>query len=346
VLSNASISKSPAPTLVSKEDIGMNSLSAIPSFMFLLALLASSPIFPQAYPSKPIRIIAPYPAGGPADVRARWLAEKLGPVLGQPMIVDNRAGAAGTIGTAVAAQSAPDGYTLVIVQQGTLAIAPHMYPNAGYDPIRDLSPVARLDVAPMMLVVHPKVPVKSVSDLLQLARSNPGELNFGSAGTGSPPHMAGELFRAMANIDVVHVPYMGASPALMDLIGGRLTYSIDNMAILLPHARAGRIRALAVTGKQRLASLPDTPTVSESGLTGYEYVTWMGISAPAGTSVEIIRLLNSEIGKILRTPEAREWFAGQGAEPVIATPAEFAAFINTEYARWGAIVKKTGIKPD
>lgn len=322
----------------------MKPITAFVSLAMLIAGLATDASAAQPYPSQPIKLIAPYPAGGPADIRARWLADKLRPVLGQSIIVDNRPGAGGTIGTETAAKSPPDGYTLVIVHQGTLAMAPHIYPHVGYDPLRDFAPVARLDSSPMMLAVHPAVHANSVTELLRLAKDNPGVLNFGSAGAGTPPHMAGELFRRMAHIDVVHIPYKGAAPALMDLMGGRLTYTIDNMAIQLPQVRAGTIRALAVTGSQRLATLPDIPTVSESGLAGYEYETWMGVSAPVGTPAEIIDRLNLEIAKILATPDARAWFAAQGGVPVIETPEQFARLIKTEHARWGVIIREAGIK--
>ena len=324
----------------------MKTLILTLSFYSLAFALPGTVIPGESYPSRPITIVAPYPPGGPADIRARWLAEKLTPVLGQPIIVNNKAGAGGTIGTAFAAKSAADGYTFVIVHQGTLAIAPHIYSHTGYDPIRDLSPVARLDVSPLLLVVNPAVPAKSVADLLRLAKEKAGELNFGSAGIGSPPHIAGELFRRLGGIDVVHVPYKGASAALADLMGGQITYSIDNMAILLPQVRAGKIKALAVTSRQRVPSLPGIPTVAESGLPGYEYMTWMGICAPAGTPREIIARFNSEIGKLLRTPEARDWFAAQGAEPVADTPAEFLSFIKAEYEYWGIVVREAGIKAE
>jgi tripartite-type tricarboxylate transporter receptor subunit TctC len=323
----------------------MNRFATIASYALALMIgNPSGPIWAQSYPSRPIKLIAPYPAGGPADTRARWLAQKLSPVLGQPIVVENKAGAGGTIGTAAVARSTPDGHTLVVVQEGTLALAPHLYSQPGYDPIRDLAPVARLDVTPMLLAVHPSVPAQTVGDLLQLARQRPGQLTYGSAGTGSPPHMAAELFKRMAHIDVVHVPYKGAAPAQVDLIAGQLTYTIDNIVIQLPQVRSGRIKALAVTSARRLTSLPDLPTVSESGLPGYEYSSWMGVCAPAGTPKEIITRLNREIATILKTPEARAWFAAQGGKPVVATPEEFGAHIKSEHARWGNIIREAGIR--
>jgi tripartite-type tricarboxylate transporter receptor subunit TctC len=261
-------------------------------------------------------------------------------------VVDNRPGAAGMIGTVAAARSAPDGYTLVMVHQGTLSLNPHLYAHLPYDPVKDLAPVSRLVVSAMMLAVHPAVPAHSVADLVRLAKEKPGQLNFGSGGTGSPPHMAGELFRHMANIDVWHIPYKTTPDALTDLIGGRITYTIDGIAIQLPQVRAGRIRALAVTSSHRLAALPDIPTIAESGLPGYEYWSWMGVCTPAGTPKEIIARLNAEITKIARTPEARAWFEEQGGEPVTETPEQFAAYIKIEIARWGKVIREAGIKAE
>ena len=301
------------------------------------------PTFAQTYPGKPIRLIAPSAPGSPVDIRARWIAQALTPALGQPIVVDNRAGAGGTIGTEAAAKSAADGYTLVLAHQGTFAIGPHVYARTGYDPIADFAPVTRLVLSPMVLAANPNLPVNSVPDLIRLAKEKPGQLTFGSAGSGTPPHMAGELFRRTAKIDVVHVPYKGASPALVDLIAGRLSYTFDSTAIQLPQVRTGKIKALAVTGSKRLASLPDVPTISESGLPGFEYWSWMGICVPAGTPKEIISRLNRTIVGILGTPQAREWLAAQGGEPAGETPEEFAAFIRAEYAKWGAVVRDAGI---
>jgi len=312
----------------------------------LLAIASASACFAQGYPSRTIRLIVPSAPGGPVDARARWIAERLRIALGQPLVIDNKPGAAGIIGTQAAMQSPADGYTLVLVHQGTLVLNPHLYPDLPYDPIKDFAPVSRLVVSPMLLAVHPDVPVHSVADLIRLAKEKPGQLNFGSPGVGAPPHIAGELFRRMAHIDVLHIPYKTGPAAQIDLIGGRLTYTFEAVATQLPQARAGRIRAVAVTSAKRLAALPDIPTVAESGLPGFEYWGWMGISAPAGTPKEIVARLNAEITKILRTHEARDWFAEQGGEPVLETPEEFAAYIKTEYSRWGKLIREAGIKAD
>ena len=312
------------------------------SLMVLGSVMPGS-TFAQNYPSKPIRLIVPSTPGSPPDVRARWLAEKLVPALGQPIVVDNKAGAAGNIAMVTGAKSAPDGYTLVLAHQGTLTINPHLYARSGYDAIADFAPVTRLVVSAMLLAVHPEMPVKSAGDLIRIAREKPGQLTFGSGGTGTPPHMAAELFKRMAKIDVMHVPYKGASPALVDLMAGRLSFTIDGVVIQLPHVKNGKIRALGVTSARRLPSLPDIPAITESGLSGYEYWSWMGICAPAGTPKEILTLLNRKIVEILGTPHAREWFAEQGGEPMGETSQQFAAFIKSEHAKWGTIVREAGI---
>ena len=322
----------------------MNPSIAAMSVMLFASLIGTG--IAQTYPAKPIKLIVPADAASPPDIRARWLAEKLRPVLGQPIVVENRGGAAGRIGTEAAARSTPDGYTLLMVHQGTLALNPHLYTRLGYDPIKDFAPVARLVVSALVLAVHPGVPVNSVADLVRLAKDKPGQLNWGSGLAGSPPHMAGELFRRLAKIEVTNIPYKSVRQAEVDLIAGRLSYTIDGISMMLPEVKAGRVKALAVTSAKRLATLPEIPSIAESGLPGYEYMPWMGICAPAGTPKEIIARLNAEIEKILRTQEARDWFADQGGEPIIETPEEFAAFIKTEHARWGNVIREAGIKAE
>ena len=302
--------------------------------------------FAQAYPSKPIRLIIPAPPGSATDIRGRWIAEHLARSTGQPVVVDNRAGAGGTIGTGAGAKSAPDGYTLMLVHQGTLIIAPHIYPSIPYDPIADFVPVTRLSVNPLLLAVNHAVPVTSTAELLRLAREKPGQLAYGSPGSGSPPHLAGELFRSMANISVTHIPYKGGAAALADLAGGRLTYTFDNLAVQLPFVKAGKTRAVAVTGARRLAALPSVPTLAESGVPEYDYESWMGFALPAKTPKEIVGRVNQELAKILATSEAREWLGSQGAEPGGDSPAEFAAFIKAQNAKLGPVIRKAGIKAD
>jgi tripartite-type tricarboxylate transporter receptor subunit TctC len=313
---------------------------------FAIVAGATSPALAQTYPSKPLRLIAPAPPGSPVDIRARWVSERLSPALGQPVVVENKAGAGGNIGTEAAARSAPDGYTLVIVHQGTMAVNPHIYARTGYDPLADLAPITRLLESVLMLAVHPQLPAYSVVELLRLARAQPGKLSYGSSGIGTPPHMATELLRHMAGIEVQHIPYKGATPALADLLAGRVAFTIDSFTMQLPQVKAGRLRALAVTGTKRLAVAPEIPTLAESGVAGYEYSSWMGVAAPAATPKEIIGRLNAELAKALSTPEARDWFAQQGAEIVGDTPEEFAAFVRTDHARWGKIIREAGIKAE
>lgn len=321
----------------------MKSFINLLSLALLLIATQSITASAQSYPAKPIRLIVPSGPGSPPDIRARWLADRLRPALGRPVIVDNRPGAAGIIATEAAARSPGDGYTLVMVHQGTLALNPHLYPQLPYDPLKDFAPVSRLVISPMLLAVNPQVPANSVAELVKLAKAQPGKLIFGSPGSGTPPYMAGELFRRLAQIDVLHVPYKSAPAAQIDLIGGTLTYTFGGIVSELLQARAGKIKALAVTSAKRLATLPDIPTVAESGLPGYEYWSWMGICVPAATPKEIVTRLNVEINKILKTSEAHDWFVQQGGEPIIETPEEFGAFIRAEHARWGVIIREEGI---
>ena len=300
----------------------------------------------ETYPSKPIRIVVTATAGGPPDVVARWLAERLGPALGVAIVVEDRPGAGGNVAMQAAARSAPDGYTLVVAGQGPFALNPHMYANTGYDAIADFAPITQIEHGALLLAVNPQVPVRSVKELIALANQKPGELNFGSPGAGTPPHLAGELFNRSANVKVVHVPYAGAPGAMLDLIAGRLTFTFGTINVQLPQVNAGNIRALDVTSPARLEVLPDIPTVAESGLPGFEYSGWLGIAAPAGTPVPIIERLQREIAAILLTDEARKYFASYGREPVASTPAAFAAFIRAEHAKWGQVIRDSNIKAE
>jgi tripartite-type tricarboxylate transporter receptor subunit TctC len=325
----------------------MSRLASLLALGVLAGAMPGAPALSQSYPAKPIRLIVPGPPGSVTDVRARWLSEKLTPVLGQVVVVENRAGAGGNIGSEAAAKSAPDGYTMLLVHQGTLAINPHVYGSSlGYDPLADLAPITRLTLNPLLLAVHPSVPANSVADLIRLAKEKPGQLNYGSPGNGTPPHMAGELFKSMAGIDVTHVPYKGGAAALADLVAGRLTYSIEGMAIQLAQVKSGRLRALAVTGTQRTAAVPEVPTVAESGVPGYEYLAWTGVAVPAATPKPIIAKLHADIARTLRTPEAHAWLAASGAEAGGEPPEEFAAFIKAEYEKWGKVVREAGIKAE
>jgi tripartite-type tricarboxylate transporter receptor subunit TctC len=302
----------------------------------------------QAQPSPPgtIRIIAPGPPGSPRDIRARWVAEQLTSALSQPVIVDNRAGAGGNIGMEMAAKSAPDGRTLVIVDTGTLTMNPHLYDRTGYDALSDFVPVVRLVDAPLMLAVRADLGVRSVADLIRLAREKPGQLSYGSPGIGTPPHLAAELFKRTAQIDVVHVPYKGFSPALTDLMAGRIDYMTDNVGLLTQQVAAGKIRALAITGPKRVAAAPDVPTMAEAGMPGYEFTSWMGVAVPAGTPAAIIQRLNAELVRALRTPGAQNWFEAQGGEVVADSPQAFARAVRSEHARWREVIQDARIKAE
>jgi tripartite-type tricarboxylate transporter receptor subunit TctC len=316
------------------------------ALLLLIGLVEVDPAASETYPLGPIRIIAPGPPGSPRDIRARWAADKLGHALGQVVIVDNRPGAGGNIGMEAAAKSAPDGRTLVIADIGTLAQNPHLYDRTGYNALADFVPVIRLVESPLLLAVSNELPVHSVDDLVRLARQKPGQLSFGSAGIGTPPHLAAELFNRVANIDVVHVPYKGSPPALNDLVAGRIAYVIDNIGLLLPQVTPGKIRALAITGTKRIDAAPNVPTLAEAGFPDYEYTAWMGIAVPAGTPKEIVNRLNAELSRALREPSAQSWFEAQGATIVADTPEVFAETVRFEYARWEKIIREAHIKAE
>lgn len=300
----------------------------------------------EAYPSKPIRIIVTGTPGGPPDIITRWLAERLGPALDAKVVVENRAGAGGNVAMQAAARSNPDGYTLVVAGQGPFALNPHMYANPGYNAVADFAPITQIERGALLLAVNSEVPVRSVADLIALATRKPGELNYGSPGTGTPPHLASELFTRSASVKVAHVPYSGAPAAMLDLIAGRLTFTFGTVNVQLPQVKAGKIRALAVTSLTRLDVLPEVPTLAESGLPGFEYIGWLGIAAPAGTPAPIVERLQREIAVILLSEEARTYFASYGREPVASSPAAFAAFIRAEHARWGPVIRDSHIKAE
>jgi tripartite-type tricarboxylate transporter receptor subunit TctC len=300
----------------------------------------------QSWPSKPIRIITPGAAGAVTDIRARWLADKLGPVFGQPIVVENRPGAGGNLGTVAGARSAPDGYTLLIIHIGTMAINPHIYPNPGYDPLVDLAPITRLGVGPLALVVHKSVPAGSVKELVELARAKPGELTFSSPGIGTPGHLASGLLMHFSGIRATHVPYKSSAQATTDLAAGHVTWTIEGNTLLKPFIQDGRLRALAVTTAQRNKSMPDVPTMAEAGIAGYELTAWAGLAAPAGTPKPIIDRIYGEIAKVLATRETQDWFESFGAAPGGETPEVFAELVRVEYARLGEVVRAVGIKAE
>jgi tripartite-type tricarboxylate transporter receptor subunit TctC len=300
----------------------------------------------QTYPTRPIHIVVPSsPGAGVTDIMARLVGQHLSARIGQQIVVDNRPGASGIIGAEVVSRAAPDGYTLLIANV-SLVVNPFLYPKMPYDPLKDFIPVTNLNSAPLLLVVNPSVPAKSVTELIALAMSHPGQLNYGSGGLGSTPYLAAELFKSLAGIDVVHVPYKGGAPALSDLVGGQLTFMIENMPGTMPYAKAGNLRALAITSPQRSELAPELPTMAEAGVPGYEISGWNGLFAVKGTPPAIVVKLHSEVAKILHTPEVREELAALGAEPVGDAPDEFAAFLKADVARWGKIIQEKGIRSD
>ncbi len=315
----------------------------------LLAVLSAAPgsiALAQTYPSKPIRIVVPFPPGGPADILARIIGQNLAESWGQQAVIDNRAGAGGNIGSDMVAKALPDGYTLLMGFVGTHAINASLYSTMPYDNVKDFEPVSLVAMVTIILVVHPSIPANSVKELIVLARSRPGQLTFGSPGNGTPQHLAGELFNTMAGVKMVHIPYKGAVPALTDLLGGRVSLIFSSMPPALPHVKAGKLRALAVTSARRSSAAPDVPTIAESGLPGYEVINWYGILVPAGTPKEIVARLNAEILRILNVPDVKERLAAQGAETFSSTPQEFAAYIRKETQKWAKVVKYSGARLD
>ncbi len=300
----------------------------------------------SGFPNKPIRIIVPGGPGGVTDIRARWLAEKLTPVLGQSFLIENRAGAGGNLGTAAGARSTPDGYTLVIVHIGTMAINPHLYANPGYDPLTDLVPITRLGVGPQALAVHKDVPAHTVAELLALAKAKPGTLTFNSPGVGTPGHLASCMLMQMTGIQATHVPYKGGGQAVVDLVAGHVTWTIEGLTVLKPFVQDGRLRALAVTTTQRAKTLPDVPTMAEAGVSGFDFTAWAGIAAPAGTPKPIIDALYAAIAGVLATAEARAWFESFGVDPGGDRPEAFAATVRAEHARLGEVIRTMGLKLD
>jgi len=317
------------------------------SLVFAAALAASlipAAVLGQAYPSKPIRLIVPFAAGGGNDNVARLVGKRLSDSLGQQLVIDNRPGAGGVLGAELAAKAAPDGYTLFLGGVASHAVNPNLNDRLSYDPIRDFAPVVLLASAPLVLVVHPSVPADSVKAFVALARSKPGQLNYASNGNGSSSHLAAVMFDSMTGVDMVHVPYKGLSPALADLLSGRVQVMFSSVVAILPHIKAEKLRGLAVTGSRRLPSMPNLPTIAESGLPGYEASSWYGVLAPAGTPREIVARLNSELVKVLDQPEVRGSLLAEGAEPIGGTPEQFAAHIRSEKERLGKLIREAKIR--
>lgn len=325
----------------------MKRLSRLATLSLMVTLLNGIPaLAAEVYPGKPIKIVAPFPPGGPVDILSRTIGSKLAQSLGQPVVVENRAGAGGNIGSDAVAKSAPDGYTLLMGFVGTHAINPSLYSKMPYDNVKDFEPVSLVAEVTIVLVVNPAIPANSIGQLIALAKSRPGELTFGSPGNGTPQHLAGELFNFISGVKIRHVPYKGAVPALTDLLGGQISMIFSSMPPALPHIKSGKLRALGVTSTARSPVTPELPTIAESGLTGYEVKNWYGIFAPRGTPKEIVTKLNAEIVKILNMPDVKESLSLQGAEPSTSTPQEFAAYVKDETEKWAKIVKYSGVKVD
>jgi len=301
--------------------------------------------FAQNYPVRPIRMIVAYPPGGGTDIVGRMMAQKLGENLGQTVVVDNRGGATGNIGTELAARATPDGYTLLMGNVAPNAINVSLFKKLPFDPVKDFAPVSLVAVTPNILVVQPSLPVKTVKDLVALAKAKPGALNFPSAGVGSSSHLAGEMLKTLAGIDMVHVPYKGGGPALIALLSGQVQIMFATLPAAMPHVKSGKLRPVAVTTSRRSQALPELPTIAESGVSGYEAATWYGLLAPAGTPKAIVGRLHAEIVKILAT-DTRQFLMAQGFEPAGTAPAEFAGYIKSEIAKWGKVIRDAGIKPE
>ena len=314
--------------------------------MALLALLAGATGALAQWPSKPVRLICPYP-GGPVDISSRVIAQKLQEALGQPVLVETKPGAGGVIAADFVAKIAPDGYTLLMGAIATHAINPALMPGLPYDPIRDFRPIALVVQVPNVLIVNAELPAKNVAELIALAKSRPGKLDFGSGSTGSTGHLAGELFKQMTGTYMVHIPYKASAPAVLDLISGRLHLMFDNLASSLPNIKAGKVRALAVTTKKRSDFVPDLPTLDESGLKGFDMTTWWGVMAPAKTPNEVVTRLAAEIQKALDSPDTKERMRTMGSQaPAVRSPEAFSAFIESEKALYAKLVKTSGAKPD
>jgi tripartite-type tricarboxylate transporter receptor subunit TctC len=297
----------------------------------------------ETYPGRPVRLIVAFPPGGSVDAVARVVGPPLSASLGQPVVIENRSGASGNIGTELAARAKPDGYTLVIHTIPFVANA-HLYERMPYDPIADFAPVSLLCSSPAVLIVHPSVPARSVSELLQLAKAKPGALNYSAAGAGTNPHIAGELFNMLGNVDIVAVQYKGGGPALVAVLGGEVGITFQNISEAVPHVNSGRLRALGVTSAKRAAALPEVPTVAESGVPGYEFVTWHGVLAPRGTPREIVALLNGKLKDVLRSPELSARFAQMGLDVIASSPEEFSAHLKKELEKWGRVIRERQLR--
>lgn len=339
-----------APTPCSRPSGARRPTRLAVALISLCALLGAPPSLSlaQSWPDRPVRLVVPFPPGGINDLIARISGQRLAEQIQQPVIIDNRVGAGGTLGLGIAARANPDGYTLAFGATSTVAVSPALYRDLPYDPMRAFAPIAGLATVPSVVLVNPGLAATSMKDLVAIARARPGALNYASAGAGTSQHMGAELLKTMARIDLVHVPYKGGAAAIADLIGGQVQVQIEPLPTALPHVRSGKVRALAVTSPARLAVLPDLPTVAEAaGLPGYDLMIWFGLLAPAGTPAPIVRRLADEVGRMLAAPDVRERFAQQGADPMPRqSPEQFGAFIEKEIRRWADVVKRSGARVD
>jgi len=311
----------------------------------LLGLLVSATLCAQEpWPSKPVRMILPFPPGGGTDILGRLIAERLSASLGQPVVVENRGGAGGNVGAEMAARSAPDGYTIVLVAP-SLAISPTLYSKLNYDPVRDFAPISLVATVPNVMITQPSLP-GDLKAFIAAAKARPGALNFGSGGAGTSNHLAGELFNLVAGTNLVHIPYKGVNLAMQDVLSGNVHLVFIGIPAAAPHLKAGKLRALALVAPQRSSALPEVPTVAEAGLADFEVTTWYGILAPAGTPRNVVTRVNGELLKIMHASELKEKLAATGTEPLTSTPEAFAAYIKTEIAKWGEVIRKAGVKAD
>jgi tripartite-type tricarboxylate transporter receptor subunit TctC len=313
----------------------------------LASIVAAAPAaLAQSYPARPVRIVVPFPPGGGTDIGTRIIAQKLQESWGQPVVVENKPGAAGIVGTEMVAKAAPDGYTLIMGNIGTHAINISLYKKLSYDPVKDFAPISQVAGLPLFLLVHPSIPVNSVKELIALARAKPGELNFSSSGAGGSMHVAAELFKNMTGVNMVHIPYKGGSPAVADLLSGQVALSFATVLETLSHVKSGRVRALAVTSAARSIAYPELPTVAEAGVPGYESISWLGLFAPAGTPGDIVNRISSDVQRVIRLPEVKERLLAQGAEPIGTSPEQFALALRSDIAKYARIIRESGYKTE
>jgi len=320
-------------------------IRALQWFTVMFAALLAAPAWAQGYPSKSVRIVVPFAAGGPADNYARFIGQRLSEALGQPFVVDDRPGAGSIIGTDIVAKAPADGYTLLMMSN-THTVNETLIPNKPFVLLRDFVPVAPVNYSDLVLVTHPGLPVQNLHDLIRLAKEHPGKYNYASSGPGTPYHMAGELFKSLAGIYLVHIPYRGSSGARTDIIGGQVDMMFDAVTTMAEQARAGKVRAIATSGRQRSAVLPDVPTLNEAGVPGYEATIWLGLMAPKGTPAAIVQQLNEAVSKIVGDPQVRQLWTTQGATPLLMNPQQFELYVREDIGKWATVIKSAGIRAD